>query len=121
MSLRVQLVSVPVSDQDRALAFYRDKLDCKVVDDTPFGDKQRWIQLHSPGGGADLVLFTPPGHEDRIGTLAPIAFTSDDVQASYKMLSSRGVEFVEPPSEQPDGGLQALFKDPDGNLFVLHS
>lgn len=116
----VKFVSVPVRDQDRALAFYTESLGCTIATDQPFDGTQRWIELRFPGAQTRLVLFTPEGHEDRIGTMTNISFWSDDVEASYEALSKRGVEFVQPP-QKADWGTAAVFKDPDGNIFVLSS
>jgi lactoylglutathione lyase len=119
--IRVRFVSIPVSDQDRALEFYRDKLGFKVVTDQEFGNGQRWIELQPPGSDTLVVLFTPPGHENRIGMFQNVAFTSDDVEKAYRELSAKGVEFVQPATRADWGGMQAIFKDPDGNTFVLAS
>ena len=67
-----------------------------------------------------FVLFTPDGHEDRIGGFMNMAFTADDVQQTFDELSARGVEFVQPPKTE-HWGTSAIFKDPDGNTFVLSS
>jgi predicted enzyme related to lactoylglutathione lyase len=114
----IKFASVPVSDQDRALAFYTEKLGFAVATDQPFNDKQRWIELRIPGAATGLVLFTPDGHEDRIGTFSSISFTTDDIQKTYRELSERGVEFSGPP-KAAEWGSFAMFKDPDGNSFVL--
>ncbi len=116
----VKFASIPVRDQDRALAFYTEKLGFTVATDQPFDDKQRWIELRIPGADTRLVLFTPPGHEDRIGSFSNVAFVADDVEKTYQELSARGVEFTGPP-QQADWGTAALFKDPDGNTFVISS
>ena len=65
-------------------------------------------------------LFTPTGHEDRIGTFFNGSFGCDDVHYTYAQLKERGVEFEEEPQEQP-WGTYAIFKDVDGNSFVLGS
>ena len=119
--MRVRFASIPVSDQDRALEFYTEKLGFEVVTDQPFGDGQRWIELQPPGSDTLIVLFTPPGRQDQIGTFQNVAFTSDDVEKEYRELRDRGVEFVEPAKKADWGGIQAIFKDPDGNTFVLAS
>lgn len=54
--MRVRFVSIPVTDQDQSLAFYRDKLDFEVVTDQPFGSGQRWIELRPPGSETLVVL-----------------------------------------------------------------
>jgi catechol 2,3-dioxygenase-like lactoylglutathione lyase family enzyme len=115
----VKFISIPTRDQDRALAFYTGPLGFRVVTDQPFGE-QRWIELRIPGAETGVVLFTPPGQEDRIGGFMNMAWTTDDVQKTYDELAGRGVEFVQPPKTE-HWGTSAIFKDPDGNTFVLSS
>lgn len=116
----IKFATVPVRDQDRALEFYTNKLGFKVMTDQPFDDRQRWIELGIPKAETRLVLFTPPGQEDRIGGFSNITFLDDDVETSFQVLKSRGVEFVQEP-QKADWGTAAIFKDPDGNRFVLSS
>ncbi len=79
---------------------------------------QRWIELKIPGAQTGLALFTPPGHEDRIGTFQSISLEVDDVEKAYRELTDRGVEFAQPPKKE-QWGTSAIFKDPDGNSFVI--
>ncbi len=116
----IKFANVPVRDQDRAIEFYTEKLGFVLATDQPFNDKQRWIELRIPGADTRLVLFTPDGHEDRIGTFQPVVFYSDNVTKTYDELSGRGVEFLGPP-QTADWGSSAIFKDVDGNQFVLSS
>ncbi len=116
----IKFASIPVRHQDRALEFYTKKLGFAVVTDQPYNEKQRWIELRIPGAETRVVLFTPEGHEDRIGTFTGISFQADDTEGTYQVLSKRGVEFVQKP-EKADWGTAAIFKDPDGNTFVLSS
>jgi len=120
MITQVKFVGIPTRDQDRALAFYTEKLGFKIATDQPFDDKQRWIELRIGRAETRFVLFTPQGHEDRIGSFFNGALECDDVQSTYDELRGRGVEFVSEPQQQP-WGMFALFKDPDGNQFVLSS
>jgi catechol 2,3-dioxygenase-like lactoylglutathione lyase family enzyme len=116
----VKFTSIPVRDQDASLKFYTQKLGFKVVTDQPFSEKQRWIELLIPGADTGLALFTPEGHENRIGDFQPLSFWCDDVFATSKILKTNGVEFeVEPKAEV--WGNMAIFKDVDGNKFVLSS
>ena len=120
MITRVKFVGIPVRDQDRALAFYRDKLGFRVATDQPFNEKQRWIELKIPNAETGVVLFTPDGHEDRIGTFFNGSIACDDVRKTFAELKARGVEFTsEPKSEH--WGTFATFKDSEGNSFVLSS
>jgi predicted enzyme related to lactoylglutathione lyase len=67
-----------------------------------------------------LVLFTMDGEEGRVGTRMNCSLACDDVEATYRQLSERGVEFVSPPQKQPWGTF-AIMKDSEGNDFVLSS
>jgi catechol 2,3-dioxygenase-like lactoylglutathione lyase family enzyme len=116
----IKFVSIPVRNQDASLKFYTEALGLKVVTDQPFTDKQRWIELLIPGADTGLALFTPEGHEKRIGEFQGISFWCDDVFAAAKTLKSRGVAFAQEPKNEPWGSI-AVFKDPDGNQFALSS
>ncbi len=115
----VKFVSIPVKDQERALAFWRDKIGCKVATDQPFG-AQRWIELKIPGGETGLVLFTPEGQEDRVGSFWGGSFHCDDARKTFEELKARGVEFTQPPKTE-HWGTSAIFKDSEGNTFVMSS
>ena len=91
-----------------------------MATDQPFGPGQRWIELLIPGADTALALFTPQGHENRIGGFQPVTFWCDDVFATAKVLQSKGVELTEEPKKQV-WGTMAKFKDPDGNEFVFSS
>jgi catechol 2,3-dioxygenase-like lactoylglutathione lyase family enzyme len=119
MIVHVKFVSIPTTDQDRALAFYTEKLGFKLVTDQPFDDKQRWIELRVGNAETRVVLFridkgASPGSPFN-GALA-----CDNVQKTYDELTARGVAFDSPPQEQPWGTF-AIMRDPDGNQFVLSS
>jgi predicted enzyme related to lactoylglutathione lyase len=120
MIKKLKFVGVPTSDQDRALAFWTKKMGFNVATDQPMGEGKRWTELSIPGAETGIVLFTPEGHEDRIGTFFNGSFGCDDVEYSYRQLKERGVEFDKPPQKQPWGTF-AIFRDPDGNSFVLGS
>src|SRR5258706_1971352 len=114
----IKFVSVPVRNQDAALEFYTKKLGFKVITDAPFDGTQRWIELGIPRADTRLVLFTAKGQEKMLGGFMNISFMADDVEATAKEMKARGVEFVQDP-EKADLGTAAIFKDGDGNRFVL--
>jgi predicted enzyme related to lactoylglutathione lyase len=120
MITQVKFVGVPTRDQRRAFKFYTEQLGFEVATDQPFDDKQRWIELRIGNSQTRVVLFTPEGHESRIGTFFNGSLACDDVEATYRQLRQRGVEFTGEPQQQPWGTF-AIFKDPDGNQFVLAS
>jgi predicted enzyme related to lactoylglutathione lyase len=118
MITNVKLVGVCVSDQQKALDFYTQKLGFSVVADIPMGPEQRWIEVTPPGAETHLALFTPEGLEDRIGSFANIVFRCKDIYETCKTLRERGVIFTKEPEDQP-GGIMAQLVDEDGNEFVL--
>lgn len=120
MIKQLKFAGIAVRDQDAALAFWTQKVGFRVATDQPMGPGQRWIELSIPGAETRIVLFTPEGHEDRFGTFFNGSFACDDVDYTYKQLSERGVEFAKPPTREP-WGTSAVFKDVEGNSFVLSS
>jgi predicted enzyme related to lactoylglutathione lyase len=120
MISQVKHVNIPVADQARAVAFYTEKLGFEVATDAPFGPGLRWIELTIPGAATQLTLFTPPGQESRIGTFIGIVFEAEDINATYAEMVAKGVEFTKPPTQE-SWGTSAIFKDSEGNSFVLGS
>jgi catechol 2,3-dioxygenase-like lactoylglutathione lyase family enzyme len=116
----IKFVGIPVHDQDVALKFYTEALGMKVMTDQPFTPKQRWIELMIPGADTGVALFTPDGHEKRIGEAQSISFWRDDVFATADAMKNKGVIFTKEPTTEPWGSV-AVFKDPDGNQLVLSS
>ena len=115
----IKFVTVPVRDQEKALKFYTEKLGFQIRTDQAFGN-QRWIELGIPGAETELVLFTSPGHEVLIGQFQPLVFWTNDVPQSYKEMSAKGIEFLSPPKTE-EWGTSAMFRDVDGNQFLLSS
>ncbi len=116
----VKFVSIPVHDQDRALTFYTEKLGCRVVTDAPMGPGQRWIELAFPRAETGIVLFAAPEEPNATGQFLNMSFMTDDVFATAAELASRGVEFEQGPKKE-SWGSSAIFKDSEGNRFVLSS
>ena len=94
MIKRIKFLGIPVKDQDRALRFYTEKLGFRILTDQQFSEKQPWIELSIPGAETGLALFTPEGHEDRIGTFMNTSWEVDNVEKTYEELAARGVEFA---------------------------
>ena len=118
MLRRVNYVGIPTRDQDRALTFWTETMGCIITTDRLVGEK-RWIELTIPGAQTGLLLLTPEGHENRVGTFFNGSFGCDDVQYTYEKLIARGVEFLGSPEKRPFP--HVYFKDPDGNTFLLSS
>lgn len=120
MIKRIKFIGIPVADQERALEFYTEKLGFRILTDQQFTPTQRWIELTIPGAETGIALFTPPGHEDRVGTFVNSSWEVENVEKAYEELVSRGVEFTAPPSKQA-WGTSVIFKDSEGNSIVLSS
>jgi predicted enzyme related to lactoylglutathione lyase len=119
MITRVRSIGIKVSDQARAVAFYRDTVGLELRSDVPMGDQARWIELAAPGDDTVVIPYNwqVPDHS---GTYTGIVFECDDIDATYTQLHERGVEFLGPPTRQAWGTF-TTFRDPDGNLSVLVS
>jgi len=115
----VKFVTIPVTDQDRALAFYTEKLGFRVVTDQPFDEEQRWIELGIAGADTRIVLFRF-GDARKPGGNSDLTFWTDDVEATTNELKARGVHFAMEPKRE-DWGTAAAFEDLDENRFGLSS
>lgn len=120
MITALKFASIPTRDQDAAVAFWVEKLGFRILTDQPMGSGKRWVELGIGRSETRIVLFTPDGHEDRIGTFFNGSFACEDVNYTYKQMVAKGVAFEGPPEHQPWGTF-AKFRDPDGNIFVLSS
>jgi catechol 2,3-dioxygenase-like lactoylglutathione lyase family enzyme len=113
----VRVVSVPVSDQDRAKEFHVDKLGFELTREDDSIPGLRWVQVTPKGGSTSLTLVTwfetmPPG------SLQGLVLTSDSLESDCRDLEARGVKFDRPLQDQP-WGREAVVRDPDGNRLVL--
>ena len=120
MSLtHIQILSVPVADQDRAKEFYVDTLGFELVADQAMGPDQRWVQVRPPGSQSSMTLVTwfdtmPPG------SLKGLVLETDDLDGDVKALGARGVRIDGGIQEAPWGRFVTI-SDPDGNGLVLQA
>ena len=119
MITHIQLLSLPVRDQDRARDFYVSTLGFDLVRDNPMGPDQRWVQVAPKGARTSITLVTwfptmPPG------SAKGLVLETDDLDADYAGLIARGVEIPDGIQEQPWGRF-VTFVDPDGNGIVLQA
>jgi catechol 2,3-dioxygenase-like lactoylglutathione lyase family enzyme len=116
---QVGTVIVPVSDQDRALEFYLDKLGFEKRLDVPFGDGDRWVEV-APPGAATTIAIVPPREGESAGIETRVAFATDDINADHASLRARGVDADEAVMRMGDPvPPMFFFRDPDGNRFLI--
>lgn len=112
-----------VRDQEKALDFFVNKCGFEKRQDASFDDgnqEMRWLEVAPPGAQAVVMLAGKGyGGEDFIGGFGSMVFWADDMQATYETMAANGVEFVEAPTVQPWGLMQAIFKDQDGTSIVM--
>jgi catechol 2,3-dioxygenase-like lactoylglutathione lyase family enzyme len=117
MEMKLELVPIPVSDVDRAKAFYTEQVGFNADHDHQLGDEVRFVQLTPPGSACSIVIGTgitdaPPGSAR--GTLLVVS----DIDAARGELDQRGVEISE-VQDMDWGARHAFFNDPDGNSWQL--
>jgi catechol 2,3-dioxygenase-like lactoylglutathione lyase family enzyme len=113
----VKFVSIPVTDQERALHFYTHSLGFRILTDQPFNDSQRWLELGIPGADTRVVLFRAE-KSIQPGSFMNLSFWTDDLEATVAEMQANQVEFTSLPTKAQWGSF-AIFQDPDGNSFVL--
>jgi len=116
---QVGTVIVPVSDQDRALEFYLEKLGFEKRTDTPYGEGERWVEVAPPGAATTIALVPPrEGGPTRIESM--VGFTTEDIDADHADLGARGVDVDEAVMRLGDPVPPMFFsRDPDGNSFLI--
>jgi len=116
----INLVILPVSDQDRSIEFYVEALGFEKRTDVEFGGgKYRWVEVYPPSGTAGIALAPPPG-----GTVEAretgISLSTDDADATHAELRSRGVDVDAEVSRMGDPVPPMFwFRDPDGHSLIV--
>ena len=128
MDWTLEVVVVPVSDVDRAKAFYAEQLGFNVDHDVEVMEGNRVVQLTPPGSGCSIVVREGTAAGMPPGSLRGLQLVVSDVRAARAQLAERGVEVSEievmgeNPTPQPDAldnvGF-AFFSDPDGNGWAV--
>ncbi|MCW5635092.1 MAG: VOC family protein [Rubrivivax sp.] len=111
-----EIISVPVTDQQRAKRFYTEVLGFELVRESPMGPGTSWIQLAPPGQGVTIALVTW-FETMKPGGLQGVMVNTDDIDAEREVLRSRGLELGE--IRQEPWGRYVMFADPDGNGWIL--
>jgi predicted enzyme related to lactoylglutathione lyase len=118
MDFKLELVAVPVSDVDRAKAFYANKAGFNPDHDHTVSEDMRFVQLTPPGSACSIAIGK--GITDaQPGSVAGLQLVVEDIEAARRELSDRGVE-VSPVQDFPWGRF-VFFSDPDGNRWSVQA
>lgn len=119
MITRLNTVTVYVSDQQKSLDFYVEKLGFEKRADREMGPAGRWIEVCPANAATGLVLARGDVFErqDRVGSSADLVFATDDVAAAHKTLVARGVAVTEPDVQA--WGTSIVVTDPDGLEILI--
>ena len=120
MDLTLEVVVLPVSDIDRAVAFYRDKVGFHLDHDTR-NEHMHVVQLTPTGSGCSIVIGDLPAQKEMApGSMRGLQLVVADAEAARAELVGRGVEASEiQVFDERDGGTLFGFNDPDGNGWAV--
>lgn len=124
MIQRVGTVSIFVSDQDRAKAFYTDVLGFELRRDEPLypGAVNRWLSVAPKGAETEVILYLMDENWEHyksvFGQSQALTFTVNDIPTLVETLKSRGVTFIDEPETQPWGTFVTI-QDSEGNRLLL--
>lgn len=119
MKMKLELVQIPVTDIDRAKAFYVEKMGFEADVDIQPNETMRIVQLTPPGSACSIGLWAGlSGAEMQSGSVKGLHLVVRDVKAAREELMSRGV-LVGQIEEHDQGVKYAAFSDPDGNSWTL--
>jgi catechol 2,3-dioxygenase-like lactoylglutathione lyase family enzyme len=113
--MKLELISIPVTDVDRAIAFYTERAGFTLDYDHDMGDGTRFVQITPPGSACSIAFGT--GHAASTGGKAALQVVVDDVRAAREDLLGRGLDPGE-VQEFPWGAF-VFFSDPDGNNWAV--
>jgi lactoylglutathione lyase len=120
MLTHIKTVALYVENQEKALAFYTEKLGFEVRKKEQMGPQVFWIELAPPGAQTCLVIYPKVFMQDWQHRKPSIMFACENVEATYEELLKRGVTFIDTPQKMSIG-IFAKFADPDGNEILIIS
>jgi predicted enzyme related to lactoylglutathione lyase len=116
MDFRLELISVPVTDVDRAKAFYAEQAGFNVDHDHALSDELRFVQLTPPGSACSIAIGTGLSKMTP-GSVEGLQMVVDDIEAARGELAGRGVDVSE--VQDFPWGRFVFFSDPDGNAWAV--
>ena len=114
-----------VKDYDEAISFYIEKLDFKLIEDTPLANKKRWVTVSPPGSNGCSLLLAEAADENQLASVGNqsagrvfLFLHTDDFWRDYNKMIERKVHFIRKPIEEVYGTV-AVFEDLYGNAWDL--
>jgi catechol 2,3-dioxygenase-like lactoylglutathione lyase family enzyme len=117
---KIGTVVIPVTDQDRAIAFYVDTLGFEKRTDVPFGNGYRWVEVAPADAVTTIAIVPPPPGKPTGNVETGIGLNTDDIDGVHADLKARGVD-VDPEVSRMGDPVPPLFwlRDPDGNTLMV--
>jgi catechol 2,3-dioxygenase-like lactoylglutathione lyase family enzyme len=134
----VDFITILVKNESKAMHFFTEVLGFQNAGEAVFGEGQRMHTVRPQGGSTRIALYPDPhaAHEEQGGgggccgsggcgscgvdyAWTGVVLSTPDLEATHRSLSERGVTFLQPPQARSWGISDALFADPDGNVFNL--
>ena len=117
---QIGTIVIPVSDQERAIAFYVDTLGFEKRTDVPFGNGYRWVEVAPADAQTTIAIVPPPPGKPTGNVETGIGLNTDDIDAVQADLQARGVDVDAEVSRMGDP-VPPLFwlRDPDGNTLMV--
>jgi catechol 2,3-dioxygenase-like lactoylglutathione lyase family enzyme len=116
---QIGTVIVPITDQDRAIEFYTEKLGFEKRADIPMGEQYRWVEVAPAGAQTSVAIVLPRPGDTAGGKDTGVAFSCSDLAADHAALKAAGVDVDEEISKM-GGPVPDMFwlRDPDGNVLL---
>lgn len=117
----IKFTQLPVSNQQRAVRFYTQKLGFRILQNTPYKTGWRWIELGIPGAETAIVLTQRDN--DLVNEVPSLILAVDDVETTFEELRAKGVAAIQSPRPAPWNPEQrfALLRDSEGNTILIGS
>jgi catechol 2,3-dioxygenase-like lactoylglutathione lyase family enzyme len=117
---KIGVVVVPITDQERAIEFYTEKLGFELRADVPVADAYRWVEVGPAGQDTTLAIVQPPPGKPAGNVETGIGLQTDDIDGVHADLKAKGVD-VDAEVSRMGGPVPPIFwfRDPDGNTLMV--
>lgn len=123
MNQHIAHIALVVKDYDEAIAFYTQKLNFRLIEDTKLSEEKRWVMVAPPGAGSCNLLLAKAANERQTASIGNqtggrvfLFLFTDDFWRDYNNMKQQGIKFVREAVEEPHGTV-AVFEDLYGNLW----